>query len=318
MLNVVHLLDDIQELDLSNSTLMIANSCERKFFLQWLLKLLATRPEEFQGAALIGLALHAGYETYLNTGSKTQATFAFLQKFPIELVIGKNDRRSLENCIATLDKLFETPPYNNYTLATITDAEGDVHKATEVGFRCRIENFSLFDHREVPVYFRGCIDKIIGDPIRDKSIIGDLKTHTQSDIDAVGKYYWANQTTGYGIVWNLFNGRPIDTEFDLVYVLAKIHLLHPEVKTQVFRRKQQQINEWKAWLRRTLLRIKQNIHDAYFMRNSNSCITFNRRCLFFDQCGHDDEYLYAIKAKNTHNYFDDITPLITTPINIGF
>jgi hypothetical protein len=269
----------LESLQLSNSSLNMFHSCPRKLEFRKFYK--HSLREESQ-AMSAGTALHIGYQTFLETGNKELAIFAFMLAYPIKYQTSPGAKRSLEACFATLLAMFKFDELGRYEIATIKTEEGIKH-AIEVPFRINVKNFSLSDTENIPVYYVGYIDLVLYDKLEDVYIVCDIKTTTVNMADMSPVYKFDPQCLPYAMVLERLLGLPLDS-LDMKYMPCYIHLEEPKIRLYSFPKTRADIEDWVQGLYDDLHQIKNYYTAMWFPRRGNNCMAWNRPCQFFEFC----------------------------------
>lgn len=272
-------------------------SCARKFELDKLYSHPRQRDDAF--AADVGTALHKGYQNYLVTRDRDEATWAFLQAYPFKLEFMEvNDYRSCEASLATLEEMFESTQMSDYVLAEIkrpnTAAEietgltgGVIVPAIEVPFEIRFEGITLPPTPKYPngcgVAFTGYMDAIMRNLLTDMYRTTDIKTHRDNIKDRTAKYKFDSQQVPYGIVVDHIAGVPVE-QFEVLYYDCKIDIVEPTVKLYNFMKRKSDINEWLLTRVMQMQDIAKYAQADFFPRTSGGCMFYNRPCRYLEPC----------------------------------
>jgi PD-(D/E)XK nuclease superfamily len=294
---------DKQYLEVSYSSLNLADSCLRKFEFNKLYPRRARDSDAF--AADVGTALHHGYQNYLVNQSEDAALWALLESYPYEGEFNQlRDDRSLETCIATLDEMIHEAKMDEWELMTIKrpltpeehadlilaqqegrlleyDATGKVVPAIEVPFELRLKGLDLPDGRGVA--FTGFMDAALRHRGHGAVRTMDIKTHRRALEDATPKYRFDGQQVPYGICLEHIQGFTVE-QFEVLYLDCFVDLVNPRVNLYSFLKDAVDLQEW---LLNTVLRV-QRIQRAmemdYFPRTDGGCLNWNRPCYFLEVC----------------------------------
>jgi hypothetical protein len=286
----------IKQLVLSHSSLSTIDSCERKFEFSKMFGDAEEREEMF--AAEVGKALHTGAQDYFIHKDYKKAAYEFLLSYPHELEFVKDENhrnRGLEASYATLMVILQSPIFDRYELVYLDSRFGDRRPCIEVSFAITILNSPF----PLPVYFVGFIDAILFDRVEQRYIVVDIKTHRNHLNDLSAMYEFDQQTIPYGIVLEHILGRKID-EFEVAYLSAYIDLENPKLMMYKFVKTQDDVHAWYMLLCETITKIAHNYKREFFHRTTSgrTCMSFNRACWFYEQCGYRDVKLVA-KMMNT-------------------
>lgn len=278
-------------LEISYSSLNLADSCLRKFEFNKMFPRRARDSDAFAGD--VGTALHHGYQDYLVSQDRDSAQWALMKDYPYTAEFNqRGDDRSLEACIATLDEMIDEAKMTEWELMTIrrpnTPAEldagmtgGMIVPAIEVPFELRLKGIALADGRGVA--FTGFMDAALRHLSHGSVRTMDIKTHRRTLEDATAKYKFDGQQIPYGIVLEHITGNPIE-QFEVLYLDCFVDLIQPRVHLYEFVKDSTDLQEW---LINTVLRV-QRIQTAvqmdYFPRTDGGCMNWNRPCYFLDVC----------------------------------
>lgn len=306
-------------------------SCARKFELDKLYNHPRTRDDAF--AADVGTALHKGYQNYLVTRDKDEATWAFLQAYPFKLeFMEMNDYRSCEASLATLEEMFESTQMSDYVLAEIkrpnTATEiaagltgGVIVPAIEVPFEIRFEGIELPPTPKYPngcgVAFTGYMDAIMRNLMTDLFRTTDIKTHRDNVKDRTAKYKFDSQQVPYGIVVDHIAGVPVE-QFEVLYYDCKIDIIDPKVTLYNFMKRKSDIQEWLLTRVMQMQDIARYAEADFFPRTSGGCMFFNRDCRYLEPCISRDQAVlnqWFTMGDNTPIPEEPWEPWVITTIN---
>jgi len=272
--------DEKKRLTVSYSSLGSLESCPRKFEFNKIWKNNKKRPRQF--AAEVGTALHKAYQNYVVTQDKDAALWELLLAYPHDLYIyQKNDYRSIQAAIITMDAMIESNLFNEWDIVDIKNHEGDVVPAVEVSYELQIDGIDFeegtgFSHI-------GFIDLILKHRMTGKIGVVDIKTHRANAQDYEGKYKYNTQQVPYGLVLNHVLNLPV-TEFEVFYFDVYVDVAEPRVNIYPYTKNHNDIQEWLQTCILKLQHIKQYKDLDYFPRTENGCIAFNSPCAYMDVC----------------------------------
>ena len=272
----------IEMLVLSHSTRSSMRDCERKGI--EFKQMFGTPPvEERDYSGETGQALHVGLAHWMLSQDEIEATVAFMMKFPydLELLKPSNDGRSLEACFATLDQLMNSHTLKPYQVANIKTQAGEIRPCVEVPFAIKITGSPM----PIPVWYVGLMDLILYNNTEDRFVVIDLKTTRQHLSDVYARFQFDEQVIPYGIILEHALGKRIE-ELDVNYLWAYIDILKPTHEMVEVKKTQIDIHDWLRGLCVDIDRIAKHYHMGWFPRatSGNSCISYNRKCHFFDEC----------------------------------
>jgi hypothetical protein len=233
-------------------------------------------------AAGVGKALHSGYQDFLVSQNVDQAVWALLETYPYaQEYMQKNDFRSLEASISTLEEMCESSSLYDYEVATILDPNGIEVPAIEVPFEIRFSDIRLPDGRGIA--FTGYIDAVLRNLVSGLYRTMDIKTHRSTLTDHTAKYKFDGQQVPYGLVVDHIAGQE-QQEFDVLYLDTYVDLTDPRVQKYSFTKYAEDVEEW---LLATVLKvqsIQRYMQMDHFPRTQGGCISFNRPCWFLEVC----------------------------------
>ncbi len=272
--------EEREYLKVSYSSLNLADTCMRKFEFNKLYPRRARDNDAF--AADVGTALHHGYQNYLTHQDEDQALWALMESYPyMGEFSARDDYRSLEACMATLDEMTHEAKMLEWELMTIRKPDGEVVPAVEVPFELRLKGIDLPDGRGVA--FTGFMDAALRHVGTGAVRTMDIKTHRRTLEDATPKYRFDGQQVPYGIVLEHIVGNPV-TEFEVLYLDCFVDLVNPRVHLYPFLKDSTDLQEW---LINTVLRtqrIQRAMEMDYFPRTDGGCLNWNRPCYFLEVC----------------------------------
>lgn len=317
----------------SYSSLNVFSSCARKFEFD---KFYPKRPrvgEDFY-AADVGSALHAGYQHYLTHQDKDQATWAFMQAFPvIDEWNQPNDYRSFEASLSTLDEMFDSAKMYEWELARIrrpnTPDEielgltgGVVVPAVEVPFEI------VFPGLEVPpcgmfpegaeISVIGYIDAVMRNLMTELFRTLDIKTSRMKLLDATPKFKFDGQQIPYGIVVDHIAGEQVES-FEVLYLDCYIDILEPSVQLYPFMKSRDDLKDWATNKLVQFQQIAQFAAQDYFPRTEGGCLFYNKPCRYLEPCMSRSRadllewFLMGDEPAKEEEFF----PWITAEVNLG-
>lgn len=313
----VHYGPDI--LKISHSSLGTLQSCDRRFNFA---KLFPQRRYTADYAAMVGQAGHAGYQDYLINRDRDKALYKMLRAWDVR-IDSKNqyEQRTMEALISTLNLLFDRFDALNGVELAYVNVNGEERPAVEVPFQINLLlHGKPYEVRKgLPVVYIGFIDDILFDTNLSEYFVDDLKTHRLNLEDYTPMIKFSDQPLPYALVLNAALGLNLKS-LNVVYTAAYIDLLEPRVERIPLIKDQEDIHDWAKKLLRQLERIKQNFAMDFWPRNSNSCVSFNKACKFFDYCDTKDKmYLHEIFSNDSKAvyYEQDFEPWFTLDLELG-
>lgn len=272
--------DPTEFLEVSYSSLNLADSCLRKFEFN---KLYPRRARDGDGfAAGVGKALHAGYQDFLAHGDEDKAMWELMSHYPYEAEFNqdKNDR-SLEAAMSTMDLMMAEGRMDEWELMTIKRPDGVIVPAVEVPFKLILKGLTLPDGRGVA--FTGFMDAALRHKGHGAVRTMDIKTHRRFKEDATAKYRFDSQQVPYGICLEHIQGNPV-TEFEVLYLDCFVDLAAPRVHLYPFVKDSTDLQEWLINTVLRVQRIQRGMEMDYFPRTDGGCEAWNRPCYFLDVC----------------------------------
>ena len=280
----------IEKLDMSNSSCGSLHSCPRKIEFR---KLYNNSRRDESYATGTGSAMHAGIQTYLETGDQEAAIWAMMRKHPIHFQKSFSDAQSIDVLYATLMNSMNWYRLDEYELAKVTKPDGTVVPAVEVPFILRIKNFPFYDkshpHYEestkgcITVDYLGYMDLIMWSRMEDTYAVWDIKT-TVKDSDQFTQFAFHEQCLPYGLVLESLLGNDPTQGFDIAYWSVLKNIMEPKNKFYEFHKTENDIQEWLRGFILDLQAIRQYYNMGWFPRRGSACMGFNRICSNFDFC----------------------------------
>lgn len=271
---------DLQRLDVSYSSLNLADHCLRKFEFR---KFYPQKPwGDDQFAADVGKAMHSAIQSWCTDGDEDKAYWILMKEYPYVWEFHQErDDRSLEAAISTLEAVFDSDLMDNYELVEIRCPDGVVRPAVEVPFEIELLGVTVADN--VPVFYTGWIDMLMRN--RSTGLVRpvDIKTTRVSSRDSTPKYKFDSQQIPYGFVAEHLQGIPLES-FEVLYLECYLDLVEPRVIPYPFPKSREDLQEW---MLNTLIRlgtIQRSMAMDYFPRTDGGCVSFMRPCYFLDVC----------------------------------
>jgi len=272
---------EITKLEVSNSSMNMFHSCERKFEFR---KLFASSRHEEGYAAGVGTALHIGIQHFLEHGDFEAACFEMMLNYPIHFQKTTLDQRSLEACYASLHKACHFDKIGEYELAYFENADGSVTAGTELAFTLRLQDYPFYaDGRTIAIDYIGFIDLIMYNKMDDSYLVWDIKTTTK-DTDMSVQFAFDEQCLPYGLVLEALLGRDYTKGFEVAYWVLRINPTDPKNLYYSFMKTGEDVQEWVRKYLMGLADIKRYYNMGWFPRRGTACMSWNRPCQFFDLC----------------------------------
>lgn len=273
--------DKINKLELSNSSVNMFHSCERKFEFR---KLYASSRRDEGYATGVGTALHEGIQSFLTDGDFDKAVFKMLMAYPIQFQTTPMDQKSVQACYATLKQACTFDKINEYELAYFINENGDKVPGVEVSFILRLEDYPWYENGEtIPIDYIGFIDLVMYNKLEDKYIVWDIKT-TSKDSDMSVQFAFDDQCLPYGLVLEQLLGRKYQSGFEIAYWVVYIHPMESKNKFYSFIKSADDVQEWMRKYLLTLQHMKTYYNMGWFPRRGTACTAWNRPCTFFSLC----------------------------------
>lgn len=262
----------------SHSSLSVLRTCARKFEFERFYSWPAYGQRESSVTADVGTALHAAYQTYLETGSVEEGLIALMQAYPIESNWSETDYRSFEAAFATYEAMVEETRFlDDYALAIV-----DEKPAVEVPFAIIFENAKLPDGRTL--VFVGFIDLIMQHRKTGMFRPVDIKTHRSQNQDRTAQYQFNGQLIPYGLILELAQKKTID-RLDVTYLDAYVDVLEPRVTPYNFTKTEQDLQEWLLEFYIQMRELFFYAKNEFFPRTSHGCAgMFGSSCRFLEPC----------------------------------
>ena len=273
---------EIEILEVSDSSLGMLHSCNRKFEFR---KILQSDRWEDSYAAGTGTAMHAGMQHYAVHKDIDKAIFEMLMHYPYEFTKTPYDQRSWQSCVGSMVAAmkFMESEMKGWELAHINNGT-QVVPAIEVPFALVLEDVPFYpDGRTIKIKYIGYIDFILYNAFTDRYRVVDLKT-TTTTADPSQQYKFADQCLPYGLVLEALLNHDFREGFDVLYWNNYIHPLEPKNELISFTKSEVDMQEWMAGFLDDIGIIRRSFQTKFFRRNSKACIAYGKPCRFFDLC----------------------------------
>lgn len=255
---------------LSHSSIEAVNTCERKFEMEKLLTIGASREESVHLS--FGHSFGEFVATYLATDSFEMAVLdGWLAYNPPLETENKNQASAyhlMEASQQGLDELLEEWEV----------AEFNGIPACELSFRIDIDD---------TFYFVGYIDVVLKHKTTGKYAVLENKTTGLQLEDLKPLYKFSGQALGYSIVLDHIAGEA-QAEYDVIYFVGRLgkKALGPNTRseTHIFHKNIQDRIEWFLTLGQDVQRLTTALEVGNFPRRAAGCIKFNRTCPHFGTC----------------------------------
>lgn len=266
--------NEIHPYRLSESTLNILNTCERKFELNRLLISQSTLVDEAPNATLVrGNAFGAAVQDYMLTGDMDHACYVLWMNYDPEVYDEQKKIylwRAINNlrcCKDALDKLRA-----RYKVATF---EGK--PAAEMSFRLNIDD---------KWHYVGYIDLVLYDTVANIYVVMEIKTTAYKILDLTALYKNSGQALGYSIVIDRIVGEK-QAKYGVLYFVCRDQQgtnFVPDVYTFPFTKTLLDRLRWFYTVGLDVQRLNTMLDNAMFPMRGGACIHFNRVCQHFGHC----------------------------------
>lgn len=265
---------EIHPYRLSESTLNILHTCERKFQLERLLLTQSTFVDNEASVPLVrGKAFGAGVQTYMLTGDMDLACYHCWLEYDPEVYDEQKKIylwrviNNLRACKDALDKLRQ-----RYVVATF---EGK--PAAELSFRLNIDD---------KWYFVGYIDLVLYDTVAKIYVVMEIKSTAYKILDLTPMYKNSGQALGYSIVIDKIVGEK-QAKYGVLYFVCRDQQgsnFVPDVYTFPFTKTLLDRLRWFYTLGLDVQRLNTMLEADLFPMRGGSCIHYNRACIHFGHC----------------------------------
>lgn len=256
---------------LSDSTLRILYSCEKKFQLLRLCKI-DTEKRETSPAAIRGSAFGVGVQVYLQTQDINKALIAtWMNYWPIE------EERPYISCSRTLNNLIVIKPYLDKLLERYEVAYFNDKPAVELSFRLN-KNGSKW-------HFVGFIDVVMFDRQENMYVVFELKTTGYKLHDLEPVYKNQSQALAYSIIIDKVAGEK-QSKYGVVYLVIRDKGKDPipDIYIYEFSKTLTDRLKWFISYGLDVQRLEQLEELDIFPMRGNSCVSFNRPCPLYGNC----------------------------------
>lgn len=274
-----------EKLRLSNSSLGLFHSCERKLEFR---KFYENASRDDSVAGNVGTALHRGTQHFLEHRDQEAAIFEMMLSYPIGLADKFNEKqRTLEACYATQMKIFDYDKLYDYQLSKVVANDGVTRVAVEVPFEINFKNFLLLG--KIPVSYIGYIDLLLYQIATQEHIVVDIKTHRNYQLeDRTAVYNFDPQCLPYAIVLEKMLGMPIE-HLTVKYLDVFVDIREPKVSFYTFEKHKDMIQDWARSIYLDLKQIDLFLQMGWFPRRHTACVNFMKNvCRFYNACEYRD------------------------------
>lgn len=295
---VIYMGEPGSKLRLSNSTLGLFNSCERKFQKARLLK--NNKPRDESPAMTFGKGFGAAAQLYMILRTKGHSITEsmdsaiwelFMQYQPFHM---QDDRRFIERCIYTIQA---AQPFHERLLMEWEIAEFNGRFAAELSFRLDIDDF---------YYYVGYLDLVLRHKKSGRYAVADYKTTSLTAVDLSPYYKHSDQVLGYSIVLDKIAGSS-QAEFDTNYWIAQLSsrstaaLYEPKFFDYTFPKTMKDRMEWFLKLYLDVNKMK-SLQALEIYPKRLACTSYNKVCQYFNECQFSGLDQPAIYEEDTIEY----------------
>lgn len=277
---VIYVGEPGSKIRLSNSTLSLYHSCERKFQKTKLLVNNSLRDES--PAMTFGKSYGAAAQLYMilrTEGSSPQEAMdsaiweAFLQYQPWQMM---DDRRFIERVIYCIQA---AQPFHERMLMEWEIPQFNGKYAAELSFRLDIDDL---------YYYVGYLDLVLKHRKSGRFAVTDYKSTSLAAIDLGPYFKYSDQVLGYSIVLDKIAGREV-AEFDTNYWICQLSsrslssLYEPKFQDLSFPKTMRDRMEW-------FLKLYLDVHSMRSLASLDvypkrlSCTNYNKVCQFYNGC----------------------------------
>ena len=232
-------------------------------------------------------------------------------EYPIHLQQYHDNKWDLTACYAALRSLMSHPYGRENQLVEFN------HKpAVELAFAIQFPGVFLDQDKTIPIEYVGFIDCVFFCPDTGEYKVFDLKNTTRT-VDPEVMFRYDTQMLPYALVLEAMLGKQIN-ELRCDYLVTHVDVQNAKTRHLEFIKTKDDIQ---AWGMKIALLIKQlqlfHAYD-YFPRRANACVSFNRKCAFWDVCDASNEYIAAAypPAQYGTEHSDKIQPVFTIELEL--
>jgi hypothetical protein len=275
----------IQLVRLSNSTVDLIQSCERKFQMEKLLEGGYTREESAD--TVLGSAYGVGVATYFITQDKDKSHFAAWMAYYPELETEKKNQNKMFNALqcsfAVIDNLLQ-----DYELVSFNGKP-----AAEL-------SFCLFTDKDY--YFVGYIDIVLRNRWTGKYVVVDAKTTGLELLNLDPIYKNSGQLIGYSIVLDAIVGES-QADYDVLYLVAQMgREFTPQIKVLTYPKTLLDRLNWFISLGLDIEKLERMKAINVYPKRGQNCLKYNRPCKFFGTCDYHSADVPKRKELDTNEY----------------
>ena len=285
----------MKRLNISHSSSESLAGCARRFEFN---KILQFSSHDGSKSSAGGTAMHEAWYEYLRTGSKRDAVWQMLTRYPAEEIGKAYDSWSIEAVYETLTELLDYPLLSQYTVAKI-----DGKPAIEIPFEIRLKDIYLDREQTIPIYYVGFIDVILYDDNSNEYIAVDLKNTARWSNNYEAFYRFSSQMLPYGLVLQTILGSD-HTLFRVLYLQTYVNLKEPRIDEFPFTiDSDQRLPDLVMNLAATITQLQMFYRFKRWPRRGSSCFSFNKVCPYYDYCEEPNDLIEAAFSKRTEDHF---------------
>lgn len=274
--------DHPDPLVISHSSRGTLRTCERKFEIT---KFYQDIPSDESMEGEVGKAIHAGYQKYLMTEDLDEALLEMMFAYPIKENSDAGEGRSLEACVATLERMVQNIRLLEYKIANIQCLDESVRPAIEVEFEIWLEG-PIFNGR--PIVYVGFIDAILFNVLSGEFMVVDIKSHRRNNFNPAAEFTFHGQCLPYGVVLQRATDQDIH-RFQVMYIGAYIDILEPIIQPCVFQKTETNVQEWFTGLYFDVKAMVEMGAVDHWPRREHGCQLYGKPCYFLSLCQEKDK-----------------------------
>lgn len=285
----------IQSIRLSNSTMDLINSCERKFQIEKLLHNDYTR--EHTPDTVFGTAFGIGIAEYFITRDEDQALYKAWMAYYPEL---ESEKKTMAKCFNALICAF---PRVDQMLEEYEVVWFNGKPAAELSFALMINE---------DYYFVGYIDIVLKGIYTDKYVVLDAKTTGLELTNLDPLYKNSAQLVGYSIALDAIVGEE-QAEYDVMYLVSQLgRSYQPQTHVLTYKKTVLDRLQWFLSLGLDVERLARMKELNIYPRRGNACLRFNRPCFHFGTCELHSLDIPKVDVQDTNEYdfYFDLQELI--------
>ena len=265
---------DRKPLRLSYSTLLMINSCERKF---QLLKLQNIQNQDITFDTRknnthldYGSAFGIGIQTYIITQNLEQAIWETIKSYNYA---NETAAKNATGLVAGLQAFADQWDHSFWEIAYHNGKP-----AAEISFKIILD-------QETQDYYCGYIDLILRNKLSGLQVITEIKTTGMRIEDVSPLYKNSGQGTGYSIVLDPIAGSQ-QAAWEVIYLVnqLKANNIMPKIHLIPFNKTLRNRLSWLLDMKLDHERILQMIDIDHWPMRGSSCMAYNRACSLYGLC----------------------------------